>query len=75
MSLEQEELQQYEDAPEQDYKISSHGTVKPCMTKTSPSGPEFDFEGFIQSSSDTSFESSMHQDNIEGIKTVADWLL
>ena len=75
MSLDQEELQQYEDAPEQDCKMSIHGTVKPCVTKTSPSGPEFDFEAFIQSSTDTSFESSMHRDNIEGVRAVADWLL
>jgi len=72
MSLDQEELNQCEDAPEQDSRVYSQGTAKQCLTKTSPSGPVFDLEACIQSSTDTSFESSMHRDNIESVKEVAD---
>lgn len=74
MSLEQD-LQNLADAPEQDFRDSLQGGTKQCALSTSPSGPSFDFEACINSSLDTSFECSMHRENVESIKNMADWLL
>lgn len=50
----------------------SHKTTKFCTTQTSPSVPAFDFDACLSSSTDASFELTMHLDNIENMSLASD---
>jgi hypothetical protein len=53
---------------------SSH-TTKYCLTQTSPSVANFDFDSCMQSPNDTSFEETIHQDNMDNVRIAANRLL
>jgi hypothetical protein len=61
--------------PDHSLKMQSSHTTKYCLTQTSPSVANFDFDSCMQSPNDTSFEETIHQDNMDNVRIAANRLL